>query len=60
MIGDQENPAELLTLRVRLRHLRTIDEDQRREDHQQQGRRIHLTEEEICPKNRSHRYPDVE
>ena len=57
MIGAEENTAELLTLRVRLRYLRTIDEKRRRDDHQQQGRQIHLTEEEICPKNRSHRTP---
>ena len=54
MIGAEANPAELLTLRVRPRCLKTIDEERRGEDHQQHGRQIHLTETEICPKNRSH------
>jgi hypothetical protein len=44
---------ELLPLRVRLRGVGTIDEETERRDHQQ-GWQIHLTEQEICPKNRSH------
>ena len=44
---------ELLTLRVRLRGVRTIDEETERRDHQP-GWQIHLTDQEICPKNRSH------
>ena len=44
-------PEELLTLCVRPRLGRMIDEDKRQRD-QRDGRRIHLTEEEICLKNR--------
>ena len=44
-------PEELLTLCVRPRLGRMIDEDKRQSD-QTDGRRIHLTEEEICLKNR--------
>jgi hypothetical protein len=33
---------------------KTIDEEQGRRNHHQQGWQIHLAEEEICPKNRSH------
>ena len=44
-------PEELLTLCVRPRLGRMIDEDKRQRD-QTDGRRIHLTEEEICLKNR--------
>ncbi len=44
---------ELLPLRVRLRGVESIDEETERRDHQQ-GRQIHLSHKEICPKNRSH------
>ena len=44
-------PEELLTLCVRPRLGRMNDEDKRQRD-QRDGRRIHLTEEEICLKNR--------
>ena len=49
-------PEELLTLCVRPRLGRMIDEDKRQRD-QRDGRRIHLTEEEICPKNRDQPCP---
>ena len=51
MIEIQIRPEELLTLCVRPRLGRMIDEDKRQRD-QSDGRRIHLTEEEICLKNR--------
>ena len=51
---EVEKSEELLTLRVRPRMLKTIDEERGRRNHHQQGRQIHLAEEEICPKNRSH------
>ena len=44
---------ELLPLRVRLRGVGMIDEETERTDHQQ-GWQIHLSRQEICPKNRSH------
>jgi hypothetical protein len=47
--------TELLPLRVRLRGLGTIDEETDGRDHQQR-RQIHLSQQEICPKNRSHPY----
>jgi hypothetical protein len=54
MIGvTAARTEELLPLRVRLRGLGTIDEETERRDHQQ-GWQIHLAEQEICPKNRSH------
>jgi hypothetical protein len=54
MIGvTAARTEELLPLRVRLRGVGTIDEEAERRDHQQ-GWQIHLTEQEICPKNRSH------
>jgi hypothetical protein len=54
MIGvTAERSEELLPLRVRLRGVGTIDEETERTDHQQRWQ-IHLTEQEICPKNRSH------
>ena len=49
-------PEELLTLCVRPRLGRMIDEDKRQRD-QRDGRRIHLTEEEICLKNRDQLSP---
>ena len=53
--GSKRKPAELLTLRVRPRDPKTIDEDQtRREDHHQPPRQIHLSRRGICPKKRSH------
>jgi hypothetical protein len=45
--------TELLPLRVRLRGVGTMDEETDGRDHQQ-GRQIHLSRREICPKNRSH------
>ena len=51
MIEIQIRPEELLTLCVRPRLGRMNDEDKRQRD-QRDGRRIHLTEEEICLKNR--------
>jgi hypothetical protein len=45
--------TELLALRVRLRCVGTMDEETDGRDHQQ-CRQIHLTRQEICPKNRSH------
>jgi hypothetical protein len=45
--------AELLPLRVRLRSVETIDEKTDRRDHQPSWQ-IHLSQSEICPKNRSH------
>lgn len=54
MISVEKKSAELLTLRVRPRMAKTINEEQRRREHHKQGWQIHLTEEEICPKNRSH------
>jgi hypothetical protein len=54
MIGvNAARTEEPLPLRVRLRGLGTIGEAKERRDHQQ-GLQIHLTEEEISPKNRSH------
>jgi hypothetical protein len=54
MIGvAAERFEELLPLRVRLRGAGTIDEETERRDHQS-GWQIHLTDQEICPKNRSH------
>ena len=54
MIGvASERSEELLPLRVRLRGVRTIDEETERRDHQP-GWQIHLTDQEICPKKRSH------
>ena len=54
MIGvTAPRTEELLPLRVRLRGVGTIDEEAERRDHQQ-GWQIHLPEQEICPKNRSH------
>jgi hypothetical protein len=44
---------ELLSLRARLRCAGTIDEETERRDYQQ-GWQIHLTHQEICPKDRSH------
>jgi hypothetical protein len=52
MIEVEIRPEELLTLRVRPGLGKTNDENKRQRDHQTDGRRIHLTEEEICPKNR--------
>jgi len=52
---EVEKSDELLTLRVRPRMPKTIDEEQGPRNHHQQGWQIHLAEEEICPKNRSHR-----
>jgi len=54
---EVEKSDELLTLRVRPRMPKTIDEEQGPRNHHQQGWQIHLAEEEICPKNRSHRIP---
>jgi len=54
MIEAEDRSAELLTLRVRPRMVKTINEEQGRREHHQQGWQIHLAEEEICPKNRSH------
>jgi len=54
---EVEKSDELLTLRVRPRMPKTIDEEQGPRNHHQQGWQIHLAEEEICPKNRSHRTP---
>jgi hypothetical protein len=51
---EVEESEELLTLRVRSRMPKTIDEEQGRRNHHQQGWQIHLAEEEICPKDRSH------
>ena len=51
---EVEESEELLTLRVRPRTPKTIDEEQGPRNHHQQGWQIHLAEEEICPKNRSH------
>ena len=51
---EVEKSDELLTLRVRPRMPKTIDEEQGPRNHHQQGWQIHLAEEEICPKNRSH------
>ena len=51
-------PEELLTLCVRPRLGRMIDEDKRQSD-QTDGRRIHLTEEEICLKNRDQLCPSL-
>ena len=51
---EAEESAELLTLRVRPRMPKTIDEEQGPRNHHQQGWQIHLADEEICPKNRSH------
>lgn len=48
--------TELLPLRVRLRRVGTLDEETDERD-QQQRRQIHLSLQEICPKNRSHRRP---
>ena len=45
--------TELLPLRVRLRGVGTMDEETDGRDHQQ-GWQIHLSRQEICPKNRSH------
>jgi hypothetical protein len=45
--------TELLPLRVRLRRVGTMDEKTDGTD-RQQGRQIHLSRQEICPKNRSH------
>jgi len=54
MIGvTAARSEELLPLRATLRGVRTIDEETVRRDHQQ-GWQIHLTDQEICPKNRSH------
>ena len=54
MIGvEAERSEELLPLRVRLRGAGTIDEETERRDHQP-GWQIHLPDQEICPKNRSH------
>jgi hypothetical protein len=54
MIGvTSERSEELLPLRVRLRGVGTNDEQTERRDHQP-GWQIHLTDQEICPKNRSH------
>ena len=55
MIEIQAKSKEGLTLRVRPRDQKTFDEDGRRRDHQPIGHQIHLTKEEICPKNRNHR-----
>jgi len=51
---EVEESEELLTLRVRPRMPKTIDEEQGPRNHHQQGWQIHLAGEEICPKNRSH------
>jgi hypothetical protein len=51
---EVEKSEELLTLRVRPRMPKTIDEERGRRNHQQQGWQIHLADEEICSKNRSH------
>jgi hypothetical protein len=49
--------TELLSLRVRLRGVGTMDEETDARDHQQGGRQIYLSRQEICPKNRSHPLP---
>ncbi len=56
---EVEESEELLTLRVRPRMPKTIDEEQGPRNHHQQGWQIHLAEEEICPKNRSHPSPPL-
>ena len=58
MIEAEDRSAELLTLRVRPRMVKTTNEEQGRREHHQQGWQIHLAEEEICPKNRSHPSPN--
>lgn len=57
MMAVEIETEELLTLRVRPGLGKAIDEDKRQEDHQTGGRPIHLTEEEICPKNRDQPSP---
>jgi hypothetical protein len=54
MISDAASQSpELLPLRVRLRGVGTMDEETDGRDYRQ-GRQIHLSRQEICPKNRSH------
>jgi hypothetical protein len=53
MIEVEEQSEELLTVRVRPRVSMLEDEKGPTEDHQQ-GWRIHIAEQEICPTSRSH------
>jgi hypothetical protein len=56
MIGQSEEKSQRASGATRQTALvQAIDEDWKRREHHQHGRQIHLTEEEICPKNRGQR-----